>query len=58
MPVVKDNVEQVADALEELTEDIEDFEASDIDDIAVTMKNIVNVGSSSANVSVYSAPTE
>ena len=55
MPVVKDNVEQVADALEELTEDIE---ASDIDDIAVTMKNIVNVGSSSANVSVYSAPTE
>ena len=42
-PVVEDNVKEVADALQNVTNNIEDVTPDDVSDISQTLRNIVEV---------------
>ncbi len=52
IPVVVDNVEEVASALEDFTDDIETITSDDMEDVADTLINIVAVESPSKEVSL------
>ncbi|XP_072026659.1 adhesion G-protein coupled receptor G7-like [Amphiura filiformis] len=57
IPVVEDNVEEVANALEDLTDDIKTITPEDMENVADTLSNIVAVETSSEEVTTLVVET-